>query len=251
MIYPAGQSQRCCGWGEVKDGSRGLEAAATSSSWVCCCDCARAAGGRARLAECCRASGAGGRATGEGCFSFIFWERSSEGKERRLMASTDVCESVLHSFKSLYFFLHVVRSKFYCIAFSSPVKSEPITLHLLTSKVLLAGWLAPFLTSIDALPWVPTAPPERVQHHVVVLVLFFLSLETATILSICPWSWSSSSIPRGRRPSASAQAFPRGCRDEGQPQGLLHPVLWCGAHSPQLRLFGPLTFFSRVCLQVL
>ena len=83
------------------------------------------------------------------------------------------------------------------------------------------------------------------------LVLFFLSLETAIILSISPWSWSSFSIARGRCPSALAQALPQGCRDGGQPQGLLHPVLWCEAHSPWLRLFGPLTFFSRVCLQVL
>lgn len=55
------------------------------------------------------------------------------------MNSTDVCKSVLHPFKSLHFFLYVVRSKFYCIAFSSSVKNEPITLHHLTSEALLAA----------------------------------------------------------------------------------------------------------------
>lgn len=69
----------------------------------------------------------------------LFWEQSSEGKEHRLMGSTDVCKSVLHPFKSLYFFLYVVRSKFYCIAFYLSVKNEPIMLHHLTSEALLAG----------------------------------------------------------------------------------------------------------------
>lgn len=52
-----------------------------------------------------------GRATGEGFL--LFWEQSSEGMEHRLTNSTPVCTSVLHPFKSSYFFLYVVRS-LYC-----------------------------------------------------------------------------------------------------------------------------------------
>lgn len=86
-----------------------------------------------------------------------FWEQSSEGKKHRLMNSTDVCTSVLQPFKSLYFLSCVVRSKFYCIAFSFSVKNELVTLHCLTSKAVPAR----FCSHINRCPTLSSHCPSR------------------------------------------------------------------------------------------
>lgn len=60
-----------------------------------------------------------GRATGQGFL--LFWEQSSAGMEHRLTNSTAVCTSVLHPFKSSYFFYCMLLEV--CIAVSSSVKN--------------------------------------------------------------------------------------------------------------------------------
>lgn len=70
-------------------------------------------------------------------FFFFFGKNPSE-EEQRLVARTDVFESVLHPLKSLYFLLYNIRSKFYCTIFSSSLKNELITSHHFQGH---AGWL--------------------------------------------------------------------------------------------------------------
>lgn len=74
------------------------------------------------------------------------------------------------------------------------------------------------------------------------LVLLFLSLETAVILSISPWSWSSFSVPRAEIPLPWRRLLPRAA-----PRAFAS----CAMLSGWLRFFDPLTLFSRICLQVL